>query len=94
MLDGFGVATDRATRLVCLEVLPDRKAATAAGFLSRFLAAFALPVHSILTDNGSEFTDRFAVDKPDKPADRPSGAHAFDRVCARGSARATASAIS
>ncbi len=36
----------------------------------------------MLTDNGSEFTDRFAVDKKDKPHDKPSGHHPFDRVCA------------
>jgi hypothetical protein len=35
----------------------------------------------VLTDNGSEFTDRFAVDKKAKPHDKPSGAHAFDRIC-------------
>jgi transposase InsO family protein len=81
------VAIDRATRFVYLEVLPDRRAVTAAGFLTRFRAAFALPVHTILTDNGSEFTDRFAVDKPGKPGDKPSGAHAFDQVCAQGGLR-------
>jgi transposase InsO family protein len=47
-----------------------------------FLARFPLEVHTILTDNGSEFTDRFTVDKKAKPQDRPSGDHAFDRVCA------------
>ena len=76
------VAIDRATRFVYLEILPDRRAATAAAFLERFLDRFPLPVHTILTDNGSEFTDRFAVDKKAKPRDRPSGDHAFDRVCA------------
>jgi hypothetical protein len=55
-----------------------RRAATAAAFLARF----PLEVHTTLTDNGSEFTDRFAVDKKAKPQDRPSGDHAFDRVCA------------
>jgi len=74
-------AIDRATRFVYLEVLPDRRAATAAGFLERFLKSFPLRVHTILTDNGSEFTDRFAVDKKAKPLDRPSGEHAFDLVC-------------
>ena len=39
--------------------------------------------HTILTDNGSEFTDRFAVDKKGKPPDKPSGQHPFDRLCAR-----------
>lgn len=76
------VAIDRATRFVYLEILPDRQAQTAAGFLRRFLARFPLPVHTILTDNGSEFTDRFAVDKKDKPEGQPSGDHLFDRVCA------------
>jgi transposase InsO family protein len=76
------VAIDRATRFVYLEILPDRRAATAAGFLTRFLDRFPLAVHTILTDNGSEFTDRFAVDKKAKPQDRPSGDHPFDRLCA------------
>ena len=73
-----GVAIDRATGFVRLEILADRRAATAAAFLARF----PLEVHTTLTDNGSEFTDRFAVDKKAKPQDRPSGDHAFDRVCA------------
>jgi transposase InsO family protein len=75
------VAIDRATRYVYLEVHPRRDAVTAAAFLKRFLADFPYPVHTILTDNGSEFTDRFAVDMPDKPEGRPSGRHPFDRVC-------------
>ena len=76
------VAIDRATRYVYLEIHPRRDAKTAAGFLERFLAHFPHPVHTILTDNGAEFTDRFAVDMKDKPADRPSGRHPFDRLCA------------
>ena len=36
----------------------------------------------MLTDNGSEFTDRFAVDKKGKPHDKPSGTHPFDLACA------------
>ena len=78
------VAIDRATRYVYLEIHPNRDAETAAGFLKRFLADFPHPVHTILTDNGSEFTDRFAVDMKHKPRDRPSGRHPFDRVCAKG----------
>jgi transposase-like protein len=76
------VAIDRATRYVYLEIHPNRDANTAASFLKRFLAHFPHPVHTILTDNGSEFTDRFAVDMKDKPRDRPSGRHPFDRLCA------------
>jgi transposase InsO family protein len=75
------VAIDRATRFVYVEVLQDRKASTAAAFLERFLESMPAKVHTVLTDNGSEFTDRFAVDKPGKPEDRPSGDHPFDRVC-------------
>jgi transposase InsO family protein len=76
------VAIDRATRFVYLEILPDRRAKTAAAFLERFRASFPLAIHTVLTDNGSEFTDRFAVDKKAKPKDKPSGHHPFDRVCA------------
>src|SRR5882724_10123647 len=77
------VAIDRATRYVYLEIHPRRDAETAAGFLKRFLAHFPHRVHTILTDNGSEFTDRFAVDMKNKPQDRPSGRHPFDRDCAK-----------
>jgi len=75
------VAIDRATRFVYLEILPDRRGTTAAAFLTRFLGRFPIAVHTILTDNGAEFTDRFAVDKKTKPIDRPSGQHPFDLVC-------------
>jgi transposase-like protein len=77
------VAIDRATRYVYLEVHDRRDAQTAEGFLNRFLADFPHPVHTILTDNGSEFTDRFAVDMKNKPHDKPSGRHPFDRLCAK-----------
>lgn len=77
------VAIDRITRYVYMEIHPRRDAATSDGFLKRFLAHFPHPVHTILTDNGSEFTDRFAVDKRNKPPGRPSGQHPFDLLCAR-----------
>src|SRR5712671_5397772 len=76
------VAIDRATRYVYVEIHLRRDAKTAASFLNRFLADFPHPVHTILTDNGSEFTDRFAVDMKNKPHDRPSGCHLFDLICA------------
>jgi len=77
------VAIDRATRYVFVEIHSRRDAATAAGFLKRFLADFPHEVHTILTDNGAEFTDRFAVDKKNKPPGRPSGDHPFDQLCKR-----------
>ena len=64
--EGWG-AIDRATRFVHLEILAACRAATAAAFLARF----PLDVHTILTDNGSEFTDRFAIAKKAKPQGRP-----------------------
>ena len=76
------VAIDRATRYVYLEIHRDRRGATAQAFLARFLAHFPQKVHTILTDNGSEWTDRFAVDKKGKPTDKPSGQHPVDALCA------------
>jgi IS30 family transposase len=76
------VAIDRATRYVYVEILQKRDAKTSVGFLTRFLAHFPHPVHTILTDNGAEFTDRFAVDMKNKPPGKPSGKHPFDLICA------------
>ncbi|MGY2847900.1 MULTISPECIES: IS481 family transposase [Bradyrhizobium] len=75
------VAIDRATRYVFVEVHSRRDGATATGFLKRFLADFPHQVHTILTENGAEFTDRFAVDKKNKPPGKPSGDHPFDQLC-------------
>jgi transposase len=75
------VAIERTTRFVHIEIVHDRRALTIATCLEGFLKAFAYPVHTILTDNGSEFTDRFAVDMKGKPEDAPSGGHPFDRIC-------------
>ena len=55
------VAIERTTRFVHVEIIPDRSGATLAACLERFLRAFGHPVHTILTDNGSEFTDRFGA---------------------------------
>jgi transposase InsO family protein len=79
------VAIERSTRFAHVEILPDRARATVAAAMERFLEAFGHPVHTVLTDNGAEFTDRFA--KGDKLAaePKPSGQHPFDLLCtARG----------
>lgn len=39
-------------------------------------------MHTILTDNGGEWTVRFSDDKIGKPKGRPSGDHPVDRLCA------------
>lgn len=76
------VAIDRATRFVYAEIHNQRDGATAHSFIERFRQAFPLPIHTILSDNGGEWTDRFAVDKKAKPQGKPSGDHPFDRFCA------------
>ena len=75
------VAIDRATRFVHIEIVTQRDAATIAECLERFLAAFPHKVHTILTDNGSEFTDRFGGARWGKRS-KGTGRHAFDRICA------------
>jgi transposase InsO family protein len=76
------VAIDRATRFVHIEIISQRDAATVAACLERFLAAFPHPVHTILTDNGAEFTDRFGAARWQKKR-RATGSHCFDQLCAR-----------
>jgi transposase InsO family protein len=54
--DYLHVCVDDATRLAYVEVLPDERAATAAGFLKRALAwlgARGVEVERVMTDNGS-----------------------------------------
>lgn len=78
------VAIDRATRYVYAEIQNRRDAKTAAAFLERFMAHFPAKVHTILTDNGAEFTDRFGASRWLPPEQRkPTGRHIFDRVCTR-----------
>jgi transposase-like protein len=75
------VAIDRATRFVHIEITTRRDADTIAACVERFLAIFPHPVKVILTDNGAEFTDRFSGARW-KKFPKPSGNHAFDRLCA------------
>jgi transposase InsO family protein len=76
------VAIERATRYVYLEVHPDRSANTAALFLERLLSALPIKVHTVLSDNGSEFTDRFGGARWQPQGRPPTGKHPLDRVCA------------
>lgn len=71
------VAIDRATRWVYHEVLPDKSSKTAAGFLERLVEQCPLRIVKVLTDNGSEFTDRYVHGQERTPT----GKHAFDRAC-------------
>jgi len=71
-------AIDRATRWVYVEILADKSARSASGFLTRLIEQAPFTITKVLTDNGKEFTDRFCA-----TGKRPlTGTHAFDRVCA------------
>ena len=74
------VAIERPTRFVHVEIVPGRSGATIVACLERFLKAFGHPVHTVLTDNGSEFTDRFG-DARWRKRDKGTGAHPFDQAC-------------
>ena len=71
------VAIDRATRWVFVAIYPEKTAANARRFLSSLIEAAPFRLHTILTDNGKEFTDRFIT----RGERTPTGAHAFDELC-------------
>ncbi|AOY02061.1 IS481 family transposase [Jeongeupia sp. USM3] len=71
------VAIDRATRWVFLHIYPDQSEASSVDFLQRLYKAAPMKIEKLLTDNGSQFTDRFT-----SKAKTPSGRHVFDRRCA------------
>ena len=71
------VAIDRATRWVFMHIYGDMTENGSVDFLRRLKLASPIRISKILTDNGSQFTDRFAT--RDK---KPSGQHDFDLACA------------
>ena len=71
------VAIDRATRWVFMQIYCDMTDKSSVNFLRRLKLASPIKITKILTDNGSQFNDRFA--NKDK---KPSGKHAFDVACA------------
>lgn len=81
------VLIDRFTRYVYAEVLGDKKPETAAGFLRDAAARLELlgaAVHTLVTDNGFEWSDRFAGGAKSRGgAGKPSGFHLFDVECKR-----------
>ncbi len=72
------VAIDRATRWVYVRIYADQSEKSSADFLRRLHAAAPMKIEKLLTDNGSQFTDRFTA-----TGKEPSGRHAFDRQCAQ-----------
>jgi transposase-like protein len=51
------LAIDRATRLIFLRIYPRKNKEAAADFLVQVLGFYPFRVHTILTDNGKEFTN-------------------------------------
>ena len=70
------VAIDRATRWVFMHIYADQSDASSVNFLERLFDAAPMKITKLLTDNGSQFTDRFTSKKRE-----PSGTHKFDVRC-------------
>ena len=67
------VAIDRTSKVVYAELHERAKRVTAVGFLCAAIEAFPYELHTVLTDNGIQFTHR--------AQDRYAFRHLFDRVC-------------
>ena len=67
------VAIDRATRWDYFRIYRNQTEASSTDFLVRLIQAAPMRIQKILTDNGSQFTDRFT--SKDK---RATGKHVFD----------------
>ena len=71
------VAIDRSTRWVFVRIYSSRITVNARRFLCDFERACLMPICTILTDNGKEFTDHlFGLRKR-----VGSGRHEFNRLC-------------
>jgi transposase InsO family protein len=71
------VAIERASRWVFLHIYDDQSEENSLDFLKRLQAAYPIHIRTILTDNGTQFTDRFTSRQK-----QPSGNHVFDQACA------------
>ena len=70
------VAIDRATRWVFMRIYADQGEDSSVNFLERLHEAAPMKITRVLTDNGSQFTDRFTSKQRE-----PSGRHKFDVRC-------------
>lgn len=70
------VAIDRATRWVFMRTYKNQTEASSTDFLRRLKKAAPMYIKTILTDNGTQFTDRFT-----SKTKKPTGLHAFDVAC-------------
>ena len=70
------VAIDRATRWVFMRIYADQTEVSSVDFLNRLERTAPMKIAKLLTDNGSQFTDRFTSKKR-----APTGKHKFDVRC-------------
>ena len=70
------VAIDRATRWVYMRSYRNQSEQSSVDFLCSLQRAAPMKIKNILTDNGSQFTDRFTSNTR-----TPSGRHMFDVAC-------------
>ena len=70
------VAIDRATRWVYFRIYLNQTEVSSTDFLRRLKQLAPMKIQKILTDNGSQFTDRFTAKHK-----RATGHHAFDVSC-------------
>ena len=68
------VAIDRATRWVYVRIYKDQSEASSTDIVRRLQTAAPMKIQTLLTDSGSQFTDRLT-----SKGKRPSGHDAFDR---------------
>ena len=70
------VAIDRASRWVFMRIYANQSKVSSVDFLNRLERAAPMKIIKLLTDNGSQFTDRFTSKKRE-----PTGLHKFDVRC-------------
>ena len=70
------VAIDRATRWVHIGLYDDQTEVSAVHFLEQVHQAAPMKILKLLTDNGTQFTDRFT-----SKTKQPTGRHGFDVRC-------------
>ena len=70
------VAIDRATRWVYFRTYRNQSQTSSTDFVRRLTRTAPMLIKTVLTDNGSQFTDRFTA-----PGKQASGHHAFDVEC-------------
>ncbi|MGZ9709277.1 IS481 family transposase [Glaciimonas sp. GNP009] len=77
------VAIDWATRWVFMDIYADQSESSSTDFLIKVKKACPVTIVKLLTDNGSQFTNRFTSKKKDhRSGERPpTGKHAFDILC-------------